>query len=371
MYVVQRAGTHLLLVCLLLIGLGLVMIYSASSELARVRYDDSSFFLKRQLARAVLGLFVMFVVSRVPLDWFARFSRFIMLWAIFLLVLVLFIGAGPADRWLYLPNSLASFAFQPSEFAKLALVIYLADVLVRKEEDLREFKRGLLPRLVVVGLVLTLIAAQPDLGTAIAIGCIALVLLWVGGVEPGQLGAVLLVGTIGIVVSLLTSPYQLARLTNFLEGNGEDAGNYQITQSLIGMGNGQVFGVGLGNSMQKLQYLPEPHTDFVFAFVGEEMGLVGTISVVGLFVAFAVLGLKIARNSVSSHGFLLATGMTSMISIYAMLNMGVVTGLLPTTGLPLPFLSYGGSSLLLNMAGVGILLCVARHAAMHSTHRAR
>ena len=347
------------------------MIYSASSELARVRYDDSSFFLKRQLARAVLGLFVMFVVSRVPLEWFARFSRAIMLWAIFLLSSCSLLVRALPIAGSTCPRSLASFAFQPSEFAKIALVIYLADVLVRKEEDLREFKRGLLPRLVVVGLVLTLIAAQPDLGTAIAIGCIALVLLWVGGVEPGQLGAVLLVGTIGIVVSLLTSPYQLARLTNFVEGSGEDAGNYQITQSLIGMGNGQVFGVGLGNSMQKLQYLPEPHTDFVFAFVGEEMGLVGTISVVGLFIAFAVLGLKIAQSSVSSHGFLLATGMTSMISIYAMLNMGVVTGLLPTTGLPLPFLSYGGSSLLLNMAGVGILLGVARHAAAHSTHRAR
>lgn len=369
MYAVQRAGTHLLLVCLSLIGLGLVMIYSASSELARVRYDDSSFFLKRQFARAVLGLFVMFVVSRIPLDWFARLSRTIMISAIILLILVLFFGSGPADRWLYLPKFLTGLAFQPSEFAKLALVIYLADVLVSKEDDLREFKRGLLPRLVVVGLVLALIALQPDLGTAIAIGCIAVVLLWIGGVEPGQLGAVLLVGLLGIVLSLISSPYQMARLTNFVGGSGEGAGNYQITQSLIGLGNGQILGVGLGNSMQKLQYLPEPHTDFVFAFVGEEMGLVGTMAVVGLFIAFAVLGLKIAQSAANSHGFLLAAGMTAMISIYAMLNMGVVTGLLPTTGLPLPFLSYGGSSLLLNMAGVGILLGVARHAVTHPTRR--
>ncbi len=363
MYAVQRAGTHLLLVCLTLVGLGLVMIYSASSELARVRFDDSSFYLKRQSIRVVLGLCVMLVVSRIPLDLFARFSRLLMLAAIALLIVVLFAGTGPAQRWLALPSFLAGFTFQPSEFAKLALVIYLADVLVRKEGDLREFKRGLLPRLVVVGLVLTLIALQPDLGTAIAIGAIAFVLLWVGGVEPGQLGAVVLVGACGVVLSLLSSPYQMARLTNYIKGSGENAGNYQITQSLIGMGNGQLWGVGLGNSMQKLQYLPEPHTDFVFAFVGEEIGLVGTLGVVVLFIAFAACGLQIARGATDSHGFLLATGITAMISIYAMLNMGVVTGVLPTTGLPLPFLSYGGSSLLWNMAGVGILLSVARSAA--------
>ncbi len=371
MYAVQRAGTHLLLVCLVLVGLGLVMIYSASSELARVRFDDSSFFLKRQSARAALGLVVMWVLSRVPLLAWARFSRSIMLSAIALLVLVLFFGTGPAQRWLSMPAFLAGVTFQPSEFAKLALVLYLADVLVRKEGDLQEFKRGLLPRLVVVGLVLILIAAQPDLGTAIAVGSIAMVLLWVGGVQPMQLGAVLLAGGSGVVLSLLTSPYQMARLTNFINGSGEDAGNYQVTQSLIGMGNGQLLGVGLGNSMQKLQYLPEPHTDFVFAFVGEELGLVGALGIIALFIAFALYGLRIARDAEDSHGFLLATGITAMISIYAMLNMGVVTGILPTTGLPLPFLSYGGSSLLWNMAGVGILMGVARQSAGSGQGRRR
>ncbi len=363
MQIIQRAGAHLLLVCLVLVGLGLVMIYSASSELAWVRFEDSSFFLKRQSIRAALGLVVMFALSRVPLVWWARLSRFLMLAAIFFLVLVLFFGTGPAQRWLAMPSFLAGFNFQPSEFAKLALVLYLADVLVRKEGDLQKFKKGLLPRLVVVGLVLVLIAAQPDLGTSIAVGAIALVLLWVGGVQPLQLGGVLLVGASGVAISLFNSPYQMARLTNFINGSGESTGNYQVTQSLIGMGSGGFMGVGLGNSMQKLQYLPEPHTDFVFSFVGEELGLAGTLSVIGLFVAFAIHGLRIAHEASDSYGFLVATGITAMVSIYALLNIGVVTGALPTTGLPLPFVSYGGSSLLWNMAGVGILMGVARHSA--------
>ncbi len=366
MQVAQRAGAHLLLVCLVLVGLGLVMIYSSSSELARVRFDDSSFFLKRQSARAVLGLVVMFVLSRVPLELWARASRFLMLFSLFFLVLVLVFGQGPAQRWLSLPIFLAKVSFQPSEFAKLALVLYLADVLVRKEGELQQFKKGLLPRLVVVGLVLVLIAAQPDLGTAIAIGLIALVLLWVGGVQPLQLGGVLLVAAVGVAISLLRSPYQMQRLMNFFGGGGESAGNYQVTQSLVGLGNGGLLGVGLGNSMQKLQYLPEPHTDFVFSFVGEELGLVGTLSVICLFAAFAIHGLRIAREAPDAYGFLVATGITAMVSVYSLLNIGVVTGVLPTTGLPLPFISYGGSSLLWNLAGVGILMGVARSSAAHA-----
>jgi cell division protein FtsW len=151
---------------------------------------------------------------------------------------------------------------------------------------------------------------------------------------------------------------------NFLSGGGENAGNYQIAQSLVGLGNGGLLGVGLGNSMQKLQYLPEPHTDFVFSFVGEELGLAGTLSVICLFAAFAIQGLRIAREAPDAYGFLVATGITAMVSVYSLLNIGVVTGVLPTTGLPLPFISYGGSALLWNLAGVGILMGVARASAV-------
>ncbi len=359
--VTQRSATHLVLVCLALLAIGMVMIYSASSELARVRYNDSLYLLKNQAVRATVGLALMIFCARVDIKYWAIFSRFFMLCALGLLILVLFVGTGPADRWLSLPYGLK---FQPSEIARVALVLYLADVLVRKEDDLLKFRRGLLPRLVVVGMVLILIAAQPDLGTAIAIGCIAISMLCVGGVHTIQLFCVLIVGGVGILISLYSSPYQMSRLTSFFDfygsQNGLLAGNYQVNQSLIGLGNGGLLGVGLGNSIQKSQYLPELHTDFVFAIIGEELGLLGTLGVCGLFIWFAFLGLRIAFAAPTHHGFLLASGITAMVSVYAIINIGVAVGVLPTTGLPLPFLSYGGSSLILNLLGVGILLGVAR-----------
>ena len=359
--ITQRSVAHLVLVCLVLLAFGLVMIYSASSELARARYDDSSYLLRKQAIRAAIGLVLMFLCSRVDTKFWAKFSRAFMLVALGLLILVLFLGTGPATRWLILPFGIN---FQPSEVARVALVLYLADVLVRKENDLLEFRRGLLPRLIVVGLVLILIAAQPDLGTAIAIGCIALAMLCIGGVHPLQLLCVLVVGGLGVLLSLYQSPYQMSRLTSFFDFFGDQsgllAGNYQVNQSLIGMGNGGLLGVGLGNSIQKSQYLPELHTDFVFAIIGEELGFLGTLGVCTLFIWFTFLGLRIAYSARTHHGFLLASGVTVMVSIYAIINIGVVVGVLPTTGLPLPFLSYGGSSLILNLIGVGILLGVAR-----------
>lgn len=363
MLAVQRDSMSVLLICLLLVGIGLVMVYSSSSVLASIRFGDSSLFLKKQSIRVLIGLTLMLSLAQVPMHWWARFSRSIMLLAFLSLLLVLVWGQGPAQRWLSLPGVNLGIAVQPSEFAKLALVLYLADVLVRKRDEINRFRRGLLPRLLVVACVLVLIALQPDLGTAIALGLIALVMLWVGGVRLMHLLGAGLVALFGIVLSLATSRYQMQRLRSFIDPTRDPDGYYQVLQSLYGMGNGGLFGVGLGNSMQKEQYLPEPHTDFVFAFVGEELGLVGALAVLGLFAAFAVYGLRIGRAACDEHGFLVATGITAMISVYALLNIGVVTGVLPTTGLPLPFVSYGGSSLLGNMAGVGILLGVARSTA--------
>lgn len=362
MVAVQRDSMPVLLVCLVLAGLGLVMVYSSSSVLANIRFGDSSFFLKKQSFRLLIGLSMMLVLAQVPPHWWARLARPIMLASFCSLLLVLVWGQGPAQRWLSLPALGMGLTIQPAEFAKLALVLYLADVLVRKRDEIHRFRRGLLPRLLVVGCVLVLIALQPDLGTAIALGLIALIMLWVGGVRWLHLAGAGLAALVGIGLSLISSSYQMQRLSSFWDPEGEPDGYYQVLQSLYGLGCGGLFGVGLGNSMQKEQYLPEPHTDFVFAFVGEELGLVGTLAVLGLFVAFAFYGLRIGRQAGDEHGFLVATGITAMISIYALLNIGVVTGMLPTTGLPLPFVSYGGSSLLGNMAGVGILLGVARSA---------
>ena len=356
----QRAGMHVLLICLVLVGLGIVMVYSSSSVLASIKFADSSFFLERQIIRAGIGIAIMLLLVCVPLGVWARFAPFILIAGLASLVLVKFFGEGPAQRWLPLPAVLSSFSFQPSEFVKLALVIYLADVLVRKEDEIQDFKAGFMPRLLLIGLVVGLIALQPDLGTALAVSMIALVMLWVAGGRSLHLLYTGLVALPIVGLSLYFSPYQLKRVLSFLNGGDAQGADYQVSQSLLALGSGGAIGVGLGDSMQKQQFLPEPHTDFVFAFVGEELGLAGTLSVIGLFVALAIHGFRIAREAPTQHGFLLATGITLMISVYAVLNIGVVTGMLPTTGLPLPFISYGGSSMLWNLSGVGILVGVAR-----------
>ena len=357
MRAVQRAGINLLVIVLSLVSLGVVMVYSASSVLAQVKFADSSFYLERQFVRVGIGAVFMLLVIRIPTYLWARFARLLLMAGLAALVLVAIWGQGPANRWLYLPG----FSFQPSEFAKLALVLYLADVLDRKRDQMASFKAGLLPRLPVLGLVLVPIAVQPDLGTAIAIGLIAFIVLWVGGARPWHLLATALAG--GTLAGLTLAPYQWRRiLSYFAPGDGRGA-DYQIVQSLLALGRGGPLGVGVGNSMQKQQFLPEPHTDFVFAFIGEELGLTGTASVVGLFIGLAFYGLRIARQAPTYFAFLAATGITCMITVYALLNIGVVTGILPTTGLPLPFISYGGSSLLWNFVGVGILIGIARQAA--------
>ena len=359
MITVQRDSMYVLLICLVLVGLGLVMVYSSSSVLANVRFGDSGFFLKKQSIRVFIGLVLMFAFSRLPLHWWARLSRPVMLVALLSLLLVLAWGHGAAQRWLSIP-AWGGLVFQPAEFAKLALVLYLADVLVRKRDELHDFGRGFIPRLLVVGFALVLIILQPDLGTAIALGLIALIMLWVGGMRLHHLAGAGVLALLVIGISLLHSSYQMRRLVNFVDPTRDPDGSYQLLQSLCGLGNGGFFGVGLGNSMQKEQYLPEPHTDFVFSVIGEEMGLVGTLAVLGFFAAFAFYGLRIGARAGDTYGFLVAVGITAMISTYALLNIGVVIGVLPTTGLPLPFVSYGGSSLMGNMAGVGILLGVAR-----------
>ena len=342
------------------------MIFSASSVLASSKALDSHFFFSRQLAHAFLGFGVMFALARVPLEWWARAARPLFAVGVVLLVLVLAFGEGRGvvNRWLVLPlpAGWGTVAFQPSEFVKVVLVLYLADVMVRQEGRMDDFGNGFLPRALCVGGVVGLIMLQPDLGTGIAVSLSALVMLFVGGARLRHLAAVAAAAVPVVCLSLYASPYQLQRLKGFWQDSDPQGAGYQVYQALLALGSGGYLGVGVGNSMQKQHYLPEPHTDFVFAFIGEELGLAGTLSVAGLFMAFAVNGWRIAREAPTYHGFLVAVGVTAMVSVYALLNIGVATGLLPTTGLPLPFISYGGSSLLWNLCGVGILVGVAREA---------
>ncbi len=349
----QRAGVHVMLIALALAGLGLAMVFSSSSALARARYADPEFFVERQASRAVIGVVVMAVVACVPTGRWQRWARGVLVVGWALLVAVLVVGTGRADRSLEI---LPRIWIQPSELMKLGIVVYLADALDRRQHAMAEFGRGLLPSLALVGVTVGLIALQPDLSTSAVVAILGATLIWVGGARTKHLallggGAALL----GLVASLSCQSYQMTRISDFLNG-----GNYQVRQALIALGTGGWLGVGLGNSVQKLRYLPEPHTDFVFALVGEELGLLGTLSVVGLLAAFVMSGLRIARQASTYHAYLLAIGVTAMVATNAMLNTGVATGLLPTTGLPLPFISYGGTSLLVNLAGVGMLIGISR-----------
>jgi cell division protein FtsW len=347
MKVAQRAGMQLMLITLALVGLGMVMVYSSSQVLAQTRFGDPGYFLKRQIIFASVGVLFMLFLSLVPPDWWAKWARFLLIGTLILLGVVLVLGWM---RWI----RVMGFSFQPSEFAKLALIVYLADVLARKEKEMEDFQTGLVPRLLFIGLVMGLIAVQPNLSTAMAVGMTSMILLWIGGARTVHLLGMGLAVVPFILVSLLINPYQMKRVADFLKGN------YQTKQSLIALGSGGLTGLGVGESVQKQLYLPEPHTDFIFAIIGEELGLVLTLVVLALFVGFAVNGLRIARRASTYHGFLLATGITAMITVYALINIGVATKMLPTTGLPLPFVSYGGSALIGNLCGVGILLGIAR-----------
>jgi cell division protein FtsW len=282
--------------------------------------------------------------------------------AVVALILVLVPSFGMKQygsaRWLKL-GPLPSI--QPSEFAKLAVVVYMADWLARKGRAISRLSHGSIPFLIILGLVAGLVILEPDMGTAVILTLIALTVVFVGGLPVLRMAG-LLVGAAAMgVVTILTAGYRRARLFAFLDP-WKDAGNtgYQVAQSLVALGSGRLTGVGLGASRAKWGFLPNAHTDFIFAIIGEELGLIGTLLVVGLFAAFTVLGAQVALRAPDRLGTLLAAGVTGWVAGQALVNMGAVTGRLPVTGVPLPFVSFGGSSLVVTLAAVGILVNVAR-----------
>jgi cell division protein FtsW len=349
---------------------GIVMVYSASSVAALAQFHDSAWFLKRQLLYSALGLSAMLVAWKIH---YARLRRFtlpvlgITLVAL-LLVLIPHIGreAGGARRWLTLGGPLN---FQPAELAKLALVLYLANFLANRGDRVREAGPGLLPPLVVLGALAVPIVKQPDLGSALVLAVITLALLFVGGARLRHLAAVVAVAVPAVLAVILRAGYRSQRLWAFMDPWRDPQGSgFHIIQSLLALGSGGVLGVGLGQSRQKFFYLPERHTDFIFAIIGEELGLWGTTAVLLLFGLLALWGYRIASRCPDRYGALLATGVTAMLVGQAFLNIGVVSGSLPITGVPLPFVSFGGSSLVLSDLAVGILLNISQYA--HGEERA-
>jgi cell division protein FtsW len=351
----------LLIVTITLALIGLVMVFSASAVVAGNRFHDSGYFLKRQLAWLTFGFLLLHLASHIDYIWWKRLSIPLLAIMAVLLVMVLIPSLGVvakgARRWL----RLGPISVQPAEMVKLVAVIYLAAYLTKKEDRITIFSSGLLPALIVVGVLSGLALLEPDLGTVVVMGLVTVGLLFLGGARISHLLALgLCLAPVGLVL-VLGSSYRRQRLMTFLAPwkDASDAG-FQITQSFLAFGSGGPFGVGLGEGKQKLFFLPEAHTDFVLALVGEELGLVGTGAIILLFALFVVRGFQIAARARIPFGRYLGMGITLLIGIQALVNAGVVTGLLPTKGLTLPFVSYGGSSLVISLVGVGILLNISR-----------
>lgn len=351
------------IVVLLLVAIGIVMIYSTSAIYADEKFHDSYYFLKRQVLWFLIGLALFFVVQRLPYLTFRKLSLLILIVSLALLAAVfapvLGKAAGGARRWI----QISFMTLQPSEFAKIAVVIFLADFLARHQRKLREFFKGFLPCLLILGLCLGLIVMQPDLGTVILIGAVSFILFFVAGVRLRHLLILFLMSLPVIYEFIFKVAYRRNRMLAFINPWKDPEGTgFQIIQSFIALGSGGLFGTGLGQSRQKLFYLPEAHTDFIFSIVGEELGLVGTVGILALFTVLIVMGIRIALRCQDLFGQLLALGIVMLVGLQALINIGVVTGTLPTKGLALPFISYGGSNLMVNLLMVGILLNIAKFA---------
>ncbi len=342
------------------LSFGLLMVYNASSIKAFHLNGDSGFFLGRQLVYTCVGGLLLLLASRIDYHWWQRLRLLILMGGLTLLILVLVPGIGHqvkgATRWIRTPL----FNLQASEFAKLAFIIYLAGCLERKGEQIRELKRGILPVLVILGFFIVLLMLEPDFGSSAVLAGMTLVMIFLAGGRLEHFLGLFLLGIVAAVPAVWGKSYRLQRLTSFWTLTGKGA--YQLKQSLIAYGTGGFYGVGAGNSAQKLYYLPEAYTDFIVAVWAEEFGFVGVVVLVALIFMLLLIGLKIARSAPDGFGGLLACGLTLFLVLQMTTNFWVTLGLLPTKGLTFPFLSYGGSSLCASLIAVGVLLNVARQA---------
>ncbi len=347
----------LLLVVLTLLTLGIVMVYSASNVIAEQKFGSSSHFLVNQIARAMLGFIVLAIAAKYDYHLYKKHTMKMVLVAVILLIIVLALGKlKGAARWL----QIGGFGIQPSELAKMALVFYIAGYLDGKGDRIKDFQNGLLPPLMIAGFVCFMIVLQPNFSTAMVLMMIVFAMLFVGGMEMKHFG-MLMAGAIPLGIGLmLSSAHSRARVMAFLNPSDESlSATYQIKQSLISFANGGLAGVGVGQGKQKFLFLPEPFTDFIYSIIGEELGFLGAFAVLALFMIFLFRAIKIARTSPDMYGFYLAVGIIVSIVMYALVNAAVATGLFPTTGLPMPFISYGGTSTLFTCFAVGVLLNIS------------
>ena len=350
-------------ITLVLLSFGLVNLYSASAFLAQRQGLPDSFYVLRQTGGAALGLVLLVACARVPYRWWRVLAwPILLITALVLLALVLpwTTGIAPeingARRWIHL----LGMSFQPSELAKIAIVVWTAHLAVKKQDEFRSLSRGMLPFLIMWTVLLVPILLQPDLSTAFIVGMAGAITLFVAGARVGHFVFLGLLLT-PVALSQLGSGFRPDRWRSFLNLDAYvSSAGYQVNQSLIALGSGGITGVGFGEGRQKFGFLPEPHNDFIFSMIGEEWGLLGVGSLIGLYMSVVLIGFRIARRAPDRFGQLLAIGIASLVALHAVLHMGVGLGLVPPTGLSLPLVSYGRSNLLVMLMGIGILLSVAR-----------
>ena len=344
-----------------LVAIGLVMIFSASSAVALLEHHDVAYYAKRQIVWLVVGLVIAYGAYRIDYHQLKRAAPYLLIFSLLSLAAVLVPHVGSsvngARRWI----GAGSVSFQPSEFAKLSLVVYLAAMLATRGERIVSLVKGLIPLCIPVAIMAVLVLKEPDMGTASLLLMIAFTMFFAAGARVTHLLAILLATTPAVLVELLANSYQRSRVLAFIDP-WKDPENYgfHIVQSLLALGSGGIFGVGLGGSRAKFFYLPEQYTDFIFSVLGEELGLIGALAVVILFIVFGYRAVKIAIAAPDRFGFFLSIGCMAIVVIQAFVNIGVVTSSWPVTGVPLPFISFGGSSLIVNLVAVALIANVGR-----------
>ncbi len=357
-----QSDKWLFLATLALVAVSIVMVYSASALVALERFQQPYLFVTKQVMWALLGVAVLSIVMKVD---YRVYRNDTLMWTLLAVVAVLLIGVlfsppvNGAKRWF----AIAGFGIQPSELAKVAAIAFTAIMLERRMHRVNELRYALLPIAIIVGGLVALILLEPDVGTAISLAVVIGIMVFVAGVSYRYLIGAVLLSLPALYVILMSASYRRRRLFAFLDPWADPLGDgFQIIQSLIAVGTGGVFGRGLMQGVQKLFYLPEPHTDFIFAVIGEELGLIGTTVVLICFCVITWRGLRTAMRAPDRFGSFLALGLTMMIVVTAFVNMSVVLGLMPTKGIPLPLVSFGGSSLLINLLGLGVLLNISQYA---------
>ena len=368
--ITKKYDQLLMILIIILCGLGTVMLYSASSSYSLNETNGSSdtLFLRSHLKRMIIGMIVMFLFIVTDYRKLKKLAPYLMISSIILLLAtkIVYMAKGitfPA-RWL----NLGLITVQTSDIARFSLILYLAYYIDKKRDKIRKLSNGFMPPIILMACILFTIIVQPDFSTAAVIGLIGLCMMFIGGARPTHIIGISITAIIVMIPVMLMRSYRLKRVIYWLGsifgfdggGTGKEAIGYQAQQSLISLGNGGISGLGLGNSMEKNLFLPTPHTDFIFAIIGEELGLLGAIMILTIFLLIFQRGIKIAKETNDPFGIMLTIGISFSIIIYAFINVAVVTGLFPVTGLPMPLISHGGSSLVINLACLGILLNISQ-----------